>query len=217
MKKIKELQIVLLGVCCLMACGSSTSILASYKSPDVSKPVAYKKIFISALTSNVSARQTVESELGRYMGTKGIDHVRSLDVFTPDLHTSGADKDTGAVMNKIRATGCDGILTVALQKQETETRWVPGSTYPAYGVGYYGTFGAYYSYGYNSFNSQGYYENDKIYFIETNIYDVKSEKLIWSAQSKTYNPSSLETFLEEYEVAIEGQLVKDGLVAPAKK
>ncbi len=216
MKKIKELTIALLAVCCIMACGSSTSITASYKSPEITK-VAYKKVFISALTSNVSARQTVETELGRYLGTKGIDHVRSLDVFTPESHTSGQDKDKDVVMQKIKSTGCDGILTVALQKKETETRWVQGSSYPVGGYGYYGTFGAYYSYGYNSFYSQGYYENDKIYFLETNIYDVATEKLVWSAQSKTYNPSSLESFLEEYEVAIQDQLVKDGLVTPTKK
>jgi hypothetical protein len=215
MKKLKYLNLGLTAILlAVAACTTPTSILSSYKSPDVNGHVAYKKVFVSALTADVSAQQTVENELSRYLGTRGIATVKSSDTFPPDFHKSGEDKDKDVVLSKIRAAGCDGILTIALVNKETETRYVQGSG----PVGpYYGSYGMYYGYGYGSFYSQGYYTNDKIYYIQTNIFDAQTEKLIWSAQSKTYNPSSLSDFLKGYEEAISDQIIKDGLVAPPAK
>ncbi|NCD72362.1 hypothetical protein [Mucilaginibacter agri] len=217
MKQFRNLSMALLAALVISACGSSTSIVGSYKAPGVTQ-VAFKNIFVSALTANTSAKQSVETGMAQYLSTKGIAAVKSIDVFPPDFHSSGNDKDKETVLKAIRDKNCDGILTVALVNKETETHYVPGTgVYPAPGFGYYGTFGAYWAYGYNSFYQPGYYENDKVYYIETNLYDAASEKLVWSAQSKTYDPSSLDDFLKGYEKAISEQVVKDGLVAPAGK
>ena len=216
MKRITNTNLMLLLALFISACGTTTSITGSYKAPGVTQ-VAYKKIFISALNGNTSVKQSVETSLANYLATKGIASVKSSDVFPPSFHESGADKNKDTVLQKIRQTKCDGILTVALVNKETETRYVPGSGVYPYGVGYYGTFGAYYGYGYGSFYSPGYYTNDKIYYLETNLYDADTEKLVWSAQSQTYNPSSLDSFLEGYEKAITQQVIKDNLMAPTPK
>jgi len=104
-----------------------------------------------------------------------------------------------------------------LVDQQHETRYVPGTAYYPTAYPYYGAFGSYYAYGYSSFYSPGYYTDDKIYYFEANLYDAQTEKLVWSAQSKTYNPSSIDSFLDEYVEALSKQLAKDGVVkAPAK-
>jgi hypothetical protein len=217
MKKLGYLNLVLGAALFISACGSSTSIVGSYKAPGVTQ-VAFKKLFVSALTGNTAAKQTVETGMSQYLSTKGIASVKSIDVFPPDFHSSGNDKDKDAVLKTIRDKNCDGILTIALVNKETETHYVPGTgVYPAPGFGYYGSFGAYWAYGYNSFYQPGYYENTKVYYIETNLYDAATEKLVWSAQSKTYDPSSLDDFLKGYEKAMAEQVVKDGLVAPSAK
>jgi hypothetical protein len=213
MKTSNYLKLMLVAMLVISACGTSTSIIASYKAPGVTQ-VAYKKLFVSSLTGNAAVKQDVENELSRYLGTKGITTVKSMDVFPPNFHESGNDKNKDTVLARIRATNCDGILTIALINKETQTSYVQGSG----PVGpYYGSFGLYYGYGYGSFYSPGYYQTDKIYYIQTNLYDAQSEKLIWSAQSKTYNPSSIDDFLKGYETAITDQVIKDGLVAPTGK
>jgi hypothetical protein len=213
MKKLKYLNLVLTAVLLSAACTTTTDIMSSYKAPGVTQ-VSYKKVFVSALTDNAAVRQTVENELARYMGTKGITTVKSSDAFPPNFHATGEDKDKDVVLSKIRSSDCDGILTVAMVNKETETRYVQGSG----PVGpYYGSYGAYYGYGYGSFYSPGYYTEDKVYYLQTNLFDAKTEKLVWSAQSKTYNPSSLQDLLPGYEKAITDQMIKDGLVAPAVK
>jgi hypothetical protein len=215
MKKLMKKSLMLAAILVVAACGSTTSITGSYKAPGVGE-VGYKKVFVSALNDKIAVRQSVESEIANYLNSKGYTAVKSTDIFPANFHSSGNDKDKDAVLKAIRETNADGILTLALVNKENETRYVPGSGgYPV--GGYYGTFGAYYGYGYNSFYSPGYYTNDKIYYVETNLYDAKTENLVWSAQSKTVNPSSIDDFMKGYEKAIAEQLIKDGLVKPAAK
>ena len=63
--------------------------------------------------------------------------------------------------------------------------------------------------------SPGYYDQTKIYYIETNLYNAKTEELIWTAQSRTYDPTSINSFLKGYVDAIYDRMVKDGLLTPA--
>jgi len=62
--------------------------------------------------------------------------------------------------------------------------------YPGYGMYFWG----FYSYWYPFFYDQGYYVTDRYYFMEGNLFDTKTESLIWSVQTKTINPSSIEDF-----------------------
>jgi len=56
----------------------------------------------------------------------------------------------------------------------------------------YGSYGNYYGY-YNYYSPQvyspGYYSVDKTFYLETNAYDLASDKLLWSVQSEARNPS----------------------------
>lgn len=215
MKNIR--YFLLLPLLALGACGTNTSITGSYKDGAAPKE-KFDKVFIVALTERASVRQTVESKLVGLIASKGAATLKSSDALPPNFRSGDATKDKDLLISKIRETNCDGILTVALISQENETRYVPGSAnyYPV--GGYYGGFGAYYAYGYGSYYSPGYYTDDKIYYVEANLYDTATEKLVWSAQSKTYNPASLDDFLEGYTQALSDQMKKDGImVAPAAK
>jgi len=59
----------------------------------------------------------------------------------------------------------------------------------------------------------GYYTTDKNYYLEANLYDAATEELVWSSQSETTNPSSIETFSRSFSTTVINQLIKDGLLA----
>jgi hypothetical protein len=79
--------------------------------------------------------------------------------------------------------------------------------------GYYGRFTGYYSYYNPVMYDPGYYATDKNYYLEINLYDAKTEELVWSAQSETTNPSSIETFSYSFSQLVVNQLIKDGLIS----
>ena len=215
MKRIKQLVLLFLALS-LSNCGSSTSITSAYKEPTANN-LNFKKVFVVAMSDRVSARQSVESSIAQLLTSRGVSAIKSLDILPPGFRTEDNHKDKDLLLQKIREKGCDGIITIALIDQQHESRYVPGTNYYPMAYPYYGAFGAYYSYGYSNFYSPGYYTDDKIYFLEANLYDANTEKLIWSAQSKTYNPDSLESFLMGYSKALSEQMDKDGIMASEKK
>ena len=109
----------------------------------------------------------------------------------------------------MKQLGCDAILTVGLVDKTSETRYVPGtvsySPYMGYGYG----FGGYYGYMGPTMYNPGYYTTDKTYFMEANVFDASNEKLIWSAQSEAYDPTSISKFSRDYTTILMDKISSD--------
>lgn len=208
----KNLSILSLSLVALMlSCSPSVKILGSWTGPSTPAE-GYSNLFVTALTDNILARQTVETDLDNLLLEKGVNAESSFDILPPGLKSDGVDKEE--VLRKIRELGTDAILTVAVLDQTNETRYVPGSTmYSPMGYGYYGRFWGYYNYYNPVMYDPGYYTTDKKYYLEANLYDAQTEELVWSSQSETTNPSSIETFSRSFSTTIINQLIKDGLLA----
>ena len=199
MKNIKLVIFALLFVS-LSSCGTSTSITRSYKKPGTTVK-SYKKVFLTVIASDYAMKQTVENQLASALQTNGIEVVKSIDAFPPGQQI----QDKEVLLDKIKSYNPEAIFTVALIDKATEQRYVPGNFYN------------YYSGWSQSVYSPGYYTNDKIYYLETNLYDAEAVDLIWSAQSETYNPSNIDSFMEGYRKAIRKKLEEDGIIAAAQK
>ncbi|WP_100628953.1 hypothetical protein [Algoriphagus formosus] len=208
-KNLSILSLSLLAV--MLSCSPSVKILGSWTGPST-PPEGYSNIFVTALTDNILARQTVETDLDNLLLEEGVNAESSFDILPPGFKSSGVDKEE--VLRKIRELGSDAILTVAVLDQTNETRYVPGSTmYSPMGYGNYGRFWGYYNYYNPVMYDPGYYTTDKNYYLEANLYDAATEELVWSSQSETTNPSSIETFSRSFSTTIINQLIKDGLLA----
>lgn len=175
----------------LYGCASSTQITGSWKSPEASAQ-QYQRIVVAALTDNVLARQEVESDLQAQLRLRGIEATKSIDLFPPSV-ASKAGPDVNLLLERIKEDRYDAILTAALVDEQTETRYVPGNVgyRPMTRFMWYGSFRGYYTYWYPTLYDPGYYTEDKIYYLETNLYDAQTDKLVWAAQSRSYSPGSL--------------------------
>ena len=63
-----------------------------------------------------------------------------------------------------------------------------------------------------AYNTPGYYETDKIYFIQINMYDARSRKLVWSAQSETFYPGNIDTASYDFSFVMVEALRKANLI-----
>lgn len=211
---MKNLIIIILLITVAAGCRPSTEITGSWKNENASASFAdIQTVIVTALSGRTGARQQVENDLAAALETKGYRTIKSIDVLPPTF-TNGETPDREELLSKINGTGADAILTVALIDEETESRYVPGGAgyAPMPRFGYYGTFWGYYNTWYPALHSPGYYEEDKVYFLETNLYDAKTEKLLWSAQSETYNPESLTDFASNFAETVVDQMERDGLL-----
>ncbi|MCP2043256.1 hypothetical protein [Pontibacter sp. HSC-36F09] len=175
----------------IAACSSSTKILGSWKSPEI-EAQNYRRVVVAALTDNVLARQEVENDLVDQLQMRGIQATRSMDLFPPSA-TAKTQPDVNLLIERIKENGHDAILTAALVDEQTETRYVPGNMgyRPMTRFMWYGSFRGYYTYWYPTLYDPGYYTEDKVYYLETNLYDANTDRLVWSAQSKSHSPTSL--------------------------
>lgn len=207
----KSYVVVCLLLFVLMSCSPSVNIIGSWSSPKKSTG-GYNSIFVTALTQNVLARQTVETYLEDMILAQGISATGSFEIIPPGFKAKEADKE--AILGEIRQLGSEAILIITLLDQTNETRYVPGtSAYMPMGFGYHGRFWSYYGM-YNPYMyDNGYYTTDKKYYLEANLYEVQSEEMIWSSQSESTNPSSLKQFSKAFANSVVKQLVKDGIIA----
>ena len=53
---------------------------------------------------------------------------------------------------------------------------------------------------------------EKTYFMQGNLYDAASEEIMWSVQSKIFNPSSVKKFSKSYTASLVKQLEQEKLL-----
>ena len=171
------------------------------------------KVFIFVLTQNYEAQLNLENDLADAAQAKGIETVRSIEAFGPILTADKLPKNE-VLLKAIRDLGCDAIFTVALVDKEDQTHYVPGSysggMYTPYaGYGYY--YSGYYAYT-PTFYSPGYYTTTKTYFIESNLFNANTEKLLVSMQSKVVDPPAIEKASKQYTKMLVTELQAHGFM-----
>ena len=160
------------------------------------------KSLVVALVKDESSRRVIEDELVKRLSASA---VASYKVIPSELVKTASEE---ALNEQIKSGGFTHILVMRLADVEKETSYVPGST----NMGYYGGYGRYYGYGAGFYSSPGYYQTDKNYFIETTIYSINPDKLLWTGTTKTVNPSKINKAVNEIADVITAQMKKDGFL-----
>lgn len=171
----------------IMSC-SSTQVISSYKDEKVSAK-DYKKILVLGIfqPKERALRQETETQLVNRLKENGYNAVTAMEDFGPKAFEKVSEDQ---LVEKLKTTGYDAVITTALLDKSKEKNYQPGtSSLQPVGV-YYNRFGRYYSTIYDRVYAPGYYTTSTDYFLETNLYDIKSGDLIYSVQTKTYDPSS---------------------------
>lgn len=178
----------------LLSSCRSTELIGSWKMEDIA-PRSYKDVGIVVMTPNMSSRSIVESDIATVLAQKGVRATPTFDIFPfagkgELFEEVDPEEMRQHVKERVTKFGFDALLIVAILNQKTETRYNQGSSFslavPAYQYNYYG----YYQWAYATVSTPGYYTTKTTYFLESNLYDVASEGLIWTAQTKTKKDAS---------------------------
>jgi len=168
----------------LSACAPATNLTAVWAAPQIA-PIKFKKILVAAQTPDQPRRRAIESYL-----VKHIDNATaSYDVLTDDEARNAA-----AAKAKIVAGGFDGAVVVRFVGSQQTMTYVPGVQY--WGSAPYGSMWGYWGYGWGAVYDPGYLQADTVVTLESNVYSVAREDLLWSSRSETISPSSIETLME---------------------
>ena len=194
--KIKFLfTLSLIGL--MYACGPTTKLEKSWADPTFNATTTqpFSKVLIIAPLKDASSQRIAEDKIAKQL-KQGV----GVQSYT---YLSTADTVKSVVDSRLIKDGFDGIIEMHLKEVEKSTEYVQGSYYGGYGYrGYYG-YGSY---------SPGYYEENKTFMVETNLYSIRENKLLWSGTTSSLNPTSFEKTLDQIIYTIKYELQKKGFV-----
>ena len=119
------------------------------------------------------------------------------------------EKKKETILNAVKKFENDAVIITHLIDKEEKEAFTRGGQ--AHG-GYYGFYHSRYTYSYA--RDPGYSSTSKSVRLETNLYDVKTEKLISSGQSKTWNKDSKNQIINDVIRVVIDDLQKNKLISP---
>jgi hypothetical protein len=160
-----------------------------------------EKVLVIGAAKKITFRNLFEGMLVEQLNQKGIEAIPSYTLIQPDKMLS---KKT--ILKTVEKHNIDAVIITVLADRQEKTKY-----YSAPSVNYFNFYSSVYGvYGPLSRAGAKSYEVS-ILFLKTNLYDVKTEKLIWTITSESelqYNIDSMEAATE---LIIES-LAKDGFI-----
>jgi hypothetical protein len=195
-------SVILVAVSVLFtSCVSSTStnIVQSWKDP-TARPIEFKKVMFFYLEKDRTVRGFAEEEFVRKV--KGTTVVPSLALFA-----EVAPKDVDKMKDRLRSQGFDGGVLMRIAHVDEVTHQKEGSL-PSYQT----TFGSYFTYWNYVPGYPGKVEKDRTIRVETVVYSLDEDKLVWAGISETENPEGIKNLVAEVIDAVAKSLREKGLL-----
>jgi hypothetical protein len=174
-----------------------------WRSPDAaSVSFAGKKVAALVISQDDSLRVAGEEALVRELTARGLQSVATYRI-APKEELQSPDRARGW----FERANVEGVVAMRPVSSEERTTYNPGTwTNP-----YYSTLWGYYGYGWGSMYNPGSVDRDTIVVVETTIYSVPRNLLLWAAVSETRNPKALQRFIEDLVKEAVKALQKQGL------
>jgi hypothetical protein len=188
---------------------ASTSFNSTWRNP-AATPGNFQgqKVAALVMSPDQAVRFGAEDALARELTARGAVGIPAYSLIPKEL-TKDKEK-AKEFLEKAEVAGVVVMRVVGKDQQVTQTA---GGMY--WGGPAYATFwgGGYYGYGWGAVYSPGYITTDTIVSVETLVYSLKQDKLVWAGQSETTNPSKVGPFISELVAKVAAEMKKEGLVA----
>ena len=168
------------------------------------KPVS--DILVIAITGNEDSRRSFERKFVARLKSAGVEAISSEEAIPMPADLELKKEMILSAVNQFRN---DAVIITHLIDEEEKEAFTRGDEAHR---GYYGFYHSRYSYSYA--RDPGYSSTSINLKLETNLYDVKTEKLIWSGQSKTWNKDSKDQIINDVIKVVIDDLQNNKLISP---
>jgi hypothetical protein len=172
----------------LTAC-APTKLTAVYKDSSYTGG-SLESVLVVGVAENLRNRKMFEQFFAEQFQNNGVKAFSSADSIPSDKELN---KET--IKGLAEKLGADAVLVTHLVGVDEKEEYIP----PAYTnvpSPHHHALGPYYSGVYGYVHNPGYYVTHEYVRLENNLYETKTEKLIWSSSSETINPASVNETIE---------------------
>lgn len=188
---------------------SSTKVLSSWS---LSTPPAgvMDKVLVVGVMQDMQQKDNIEQAMADALGRAGVNAATATALFGPKGFRGSSEDQITA---KLRGSNFTSVMIVSLIDKEKESRYVPGSRYYAPRIIGYSRYFRRYLVVYDQMYTPGYYATSTNYVLEADIYTVNDDdQLVYSAQTKSYDPASAGALAGSFSGAIVEELKTKGII-----
>jgi hypothetical protein len=195
------------AVIVLTACAGTTTFTSTWKSPDIHQAVSPlgKSIAAVFITRDESQRRAAEDDLAADLTARG---ARGIAAHTLLANEPGWNGD--AALTKLKEAGVNGAVVMRVVGKDQTLTYTPGSAMSTR----YNRFGPYWGYGWGTVYDPGTVRTDTLVSVETLVYSLDKDKLLWASTSRTTNPKNLASLVKEVAAASANEMVRQGVLTP---
>lgn len=182
---------------------AKTKFNSVWKSPEAAATrLAGQKVAALVIDSDESLRVAGEEALARELTARGMQGVPSYR-FVPKEELKSAEQARGWY----EKAGVQAVIALRVVSDEKKLQYQP-STWTS---GYYSSLWGYYGYGWGVVYDPGYKRIDRYVSLETLIFSVPKNTLLWAGLSETENPKEPAKVIEEVVREAVSEMRKQGL------
>ena len=188
---------------------AGTKYVSSYHNPQASlKSLTGKKIACFVVIPSEELRSAREETVASALIERGIDAIAGYTILPGDLV-----KDREKAKAFLKKAGVAGAVMLRLVNDQEAQKYSTTTMGGWYSQPYYGSFSGYWNYGWSEVYIHETTWTERVVTLETLIYSIESDQLIWAGRSDTSSPKDIKKFVKDLAEATGKELRKAGLVA----
>lgn len=168
---------------------AKTKFSSVWKAPDAGMvSFADKKVAALVIDKDDSLRVAGEEALARELSARGMQGVATYRI-APKEELQSADR----AKPWFERAAVEGVVAVRPVSADTQMTYTPGTWLSST----YASFWSYYGYGWSSVYIPPRQERETVVVVESTIYSIPRNQLLWAAVTESTNPKDLPRFVEE--------------------
>jgi hypothetical protein len=204
---MRQYRLVLLGIAVAAALSVSlaakTKFSSVWQSPDAATiSFAGKKVAALVIDKDDSLRVAGEEALVRELNARGMNGVASYRMMPKELAQDPVQAKTW-----YEKAGVEGVVAFRVVNDDRRRTYVPATWTSTY----YTSLWGYYGYGWGAVYDPGYVRDQRIVSLETLIFSVPKNTLVWAGLSETENPKDGQRVVTEVVKEAVSEMRKQGL------
>lgn len=208
MKKV----VLLIGIFLLFIGCSTTRFVDSWRNEEITT-FNPQKLMVIGMTDNLTARKIFEENMQKEFVMRNIVAEQSANVIEANFTNSKkSEGEIDDMVMKLAKKGFDAVVITAVKGVDKRRNY-----YDNYNTfGYRWTrFGRYYYWYQDIYFRPDYYEEYKVYHVETSIYNINEEErksLVWVGAIDIVDPQTIVSTVNDYVSRIIEQLERENLI-----
>jgi hypothetical protein len=202
--KVRCLCCTLVAATAVAAAASDAKFVNVWKSPDVARlNFAGKKVAALVITDDQPLQMSGEEALMRELAARSVNGLAAYRI-VPREELKSAER----AKSWFERAGIEGVVALRPVSLETEQKYSP----VVWSSGYYQSFWGYYGYGWESVYVAKPSGTTTTIVVETLVYDLTHDRLVWAGTSETRDPKHLQEFVADLVNAAIDEMKKMKLV-----